>query len=206
VNQILVPEVSAPRYPRTDGSSFSFRNHGSITPTPLYTPPPTTPWAPVQVNAVVGSGKIPDFCYHRLRAQLILNHCKNQYVPYDGEFLRHMVIEDGVGAVNDGSGQQDMSKCAGVVSPASVPEASTDVVCKQTLPARKNAGVAVVGSTGRVFGSGGYAARGSFGADLGDRGALQRRGEGGGGGTSPGKLLAASVHRIGWRQEVLATM
>ena len=70
----------------------------------------------------MSDGVIEDFCYHRLRMQLILNHCENRYVPYDGEFLVHMVIVDGVGAINDGTGTVDTSVCASVVTANDIPE------------------------------------------------------------------------------------
>ncbi len=260
-----------------------------------------------QVSTVLGSGLVTDFCYHRLRAQLILNHCQNQYIPYDGEFLRNLVIEDGVGLVNDGTNTKDTSDCAdqvrwargrlcvvmccrgpvwgcaaggrsraggrvgrgananmymrgervlGLLRPCVVaqsglrvrscacacgvcvgwwwwgggggggrvgegwmstalwlagcsrfpqvrsvpPEATHDVTCVQTLPARKNSAFALLGNPARLYGSGGYASRGEFGNDVWYRGGCGALGPvrvcvcggGGGDGCGCGRLLGWS--------------
>ena len=116
----------------------------------------------------MSDGVIEDFCYHRLRMQLILNHCENRYVPYDGEFLVHMVIVDGVGAINDGTGTVDTSVCASVVTANDIPEDVQDPVCRQAFPPRKQSAVGVLDD--RVYASGGYYEQSVIGSDVWYRG------------------------------------
>ncbi len=121
-----------------------------------------------QLARILDAGKISDICLHRRRMQLILNHCENIYVPYDGEFLRHMKIKDGQGATDDGLGQTDKSRCAGVVPDGAIKEDDQDPICRQTFPARKQSAITVYAD--RVYASGGYTEQSVIGSDVWYRG------------------------------------
>ncbi len=54
----------------------------------------------------------PNVCYEWLRAQTLTYKCGNQYVPYDGEYVRNLVILDGgIANATSGIAVEDVTGC-----------------------------------------------------------------------------------------------
>jgi hypothetical protein len=115
---------------------------------------------------------VPNLCYERLYAEALSYKCSNKHIPYDGEFMKSLVIIDGGGKPKGFT--TDPSGCTAENSGVTLPMNFTDVVCRQLMKPKRHPAVAVSGSTGdqyaRVYVSGGYRNRSEFGDDTWYRG------------------------------------
>jgi hypothetical protein len=119
--------------------------------------------------AIKGSGSnSTNLCYERYRAEKITYTCTNQYIPYDGEFMKSLVIIDGVDRVQ--TVESDANGCTDEIRGMKVDEATTDFTCQWRPAPRRHTAYATIGK--RVFVSGGYTNRSTVGSDLWYRGTV----------------------------------
>jgi hypothetical protein len=63
-----------------------------------------------QLQSMKREKAVDNVCYEWQRMQTVSYKCGNRYVPYDGEFVRHLVIQDGV-AETEALNTMDISGC-----------------------------------------------------------------------------------------------
>jgi hypothetical protein len=121
----------------------------------------------LQILTMKAKNAVDNLCRLKKKAEIIVERCENKYIPYDGEYLKNMVIIDGVGAAT--AAALDTSGCFDEYKTIRIPEDETDTVCRQTLDVRKHPAGATI--NGRVYASGGYSTLEDFGDDVWFRGA-----------------------------------
>ena len=115
---------------------------------------------------------MPNLCHEKLKAEKIAYNCLNKYVPYDGEFLKHLVILDGGGAAT--TEVTDPTGCSVDNAKVKLADDETDIVCRQHMEPRRHVAHVAVGTAGsarsKVYISGGYTNLTDIGEDVWYRG------------------------------------